>query len=642
TGAAPGPGAGADMGGDETYALRGTLLIEPNDDLSISVSANIADAEVDTGPYQSKSVIGIYNSTPTIAGPTFPNPASIVGGAGELINVIDTPAGETRLSIVQGTALDGGCDPADVGLNSLTCFGTAPAGRPVPGGDFFGYNDPDGADHSTSGDFAFEDQGNVEAHGLNVNLEYQLSPDVTLTSVTDYKDYEKLLFIDVDAGPANTTANYAAADSTSFTQELRFSGKAERMNWVAGLYYLNIDTDSDNGLKVPPGSVLSPNVSTTLFAVPTSATLGGDLGTDAKLETDSYSIFGQLEYDLYDDIKLTVGLRAIREEKDYEMTIGAYPTSDTDSIHQGGFTQIFTPVPTALGALGLTVPGGTFTPPGGPTFAFEDDTSDTLWTGKIQLDWTPTEDLLVYAGINRGVKAGSFNAPLIGSWVLATLNTGSSSFLAYDEEVLLAYEVGFKSTVLDGSARINGSVYYYDYTDYQAFLFTGIGGNVINADAETVGAELEIQTSPAEGWDAMLAISWFDATVEDVPLSIGSSIVQDVDPTYAPEFQVSGILRYEWPMFNGSMAIQGDFNYSDEFFYNLRNFDADKFDSYTMVNARLSWTSADEIWETSFSIRNVTDEEAGIMGFDLATACGCNEVSYQPPRWYGANLRYTF
>lgn len=580
---------------------------------------------------------------PTIAGPTFPDPASIVPGAGELINVIDTPPGETRFSIVQGTNLDGGCDPADVGLNSLTCFGTAPAGRPVPGGDFFGYNDPDGAEHSTSGDFAFEDQGEVEANGLNFRVEYQMSDNVKLTSVTDYKDYEKLLFIDVDSAPVNTTANYAAADATSFTQEIRFSGETDRSRWVAGFYYLNIDNESDNGLKIPPGSVLSPAVTSVLFAVPSSPTLGADLGTDAELETDSYSIFGQIEFDLSDVLKLTAGLRIIKEEKDYEMSIGVYPTTDARSIHKGDFTSVFTPVPTALGANGFDVPGaGTFTPPGTALTNFEDDTSDTLWTGKIQLDWTPTDDLLIYAGVNRGVKAGSFNAPLIGAWVGATLNTGGQSFIPYDEEILLAYEAGFKASVFEGTTRINGSVFYYDYTDYQAFLFTGIGGNVINADAENIGFELEIQTSPAEGWDAMLAVAWFDAEVEDVPLRIGSAIVRDVDPTYAPEFQVSGLLRYEWDAWGGKMAIQGDFNYSDEFFYNLRNFDADKFDSYTLVNARLSWVNQEGNWETSLSVRNVTDEEAGILGFDLAGACGCNEVSYQPPRWYGLSVRYNF
>jgi iron complex outermembrane receptor protein len=208
---------------------------------------------------------------------------------------------------------------------------------------------------------------------------------------------------------------------------------------------------------------------------------------------------------------------------------------------------------------------------------------------------------------------------------------------------LLSYEGGFKATLQDGRARLNGSVFYYDYTDYQAFLFVGVGGVVINADAENYGVELELQTSPAEGWDVAVGVSWFDATVKDILLRGGSPLPpRDVDPTYAPELQASLLVRYEWAALGGNMSVRADASYSDEFFYNLRNFDADKFDAYTMVNAGVGWSSQDDLWQLDLQIRNVTDERAGIQGFDLATLCGCNEISHQPPRWSGVSLRRTF
>ena len=67
----------------------------------------------------------------------------------------------------------------------------------------------------------------------------------------------------------------------------------------------------------------------------------------------------------------------------------------------------------------------------------------------------------------------------------------------------------------------------------------------------------------------------------------------------------------------GRLAIQADANYSDEFYYNLRNFDADKFDSYVMTNAQLSFEK--NKWLATLAVRNLTDERAGVMGFDLAT-----------------------
>ena len=120
----PGPGAGADMGDDDTLALRGTLDFQINEDVLLRFSANYAKSEVPTGPYQSKSTIAVVDS------------------AGELINVIDTPPGETRLSIQD--AGDAGGDAID-GDEFLPGAGIGLAGRSLPGGDFFGYLDPDGS-----------------------------------------------------------------------------------------------------------------------------------------------------------------------------------------------------------------------------------------------------------------------------------------------------------------------------------------------------------------------------------------------------------------------------------------------------------------------------------------------------------------
>jgi len=153
----------------------------------------------------------------------------------------------------------------------------------------------------------------------------------------------------------------------------------------------------------------------------------------------------------------------------------------------------------------------------------------------------------------------------------------------------------------------------------------------------------------------LLSFGWFDATVENVPLRAevpsdgaapctpGSPVVcRDVEPVYAPSTQIAGLLRYEWSIGPGMMNVQGDFSWSDSFFYNLRNFDADQFDSYTLVNAVIGWTSPEERWAVNLAARNLTDENAGIQGFDLATLCGCNEISFRAPRRYEVNVNFSF
>jgi iron complex outermembrane receptor protein len=262
----PGPGAGVDLGDDDTFAARGSLLIEPNDDVELSFSYNLASTDISTSPYQSKPTIGVLDEL------------------GELVNVIDAAPGETRATI----AFDGSDGGSDQG-NSGTLG--PPYGRPVPGGDFFGYIDPDGDDFTFSGDFAFKDQGQIDTKGLNARLVWDLANEMTFISVTDYKDYEKKMFLDVDAAPVNQLVNYQGVDASTLTQEFRLNGETDRTRWVAGFYYLNIDNHSDNGLKAPANSLPA------LFGFGMTEP-GVDIGVVADMETDSYSLFGQFEYDL--------------------------------------------------------------------------------------------------------------------------------------------------------------------------------------------------------------------------------------------------------------------------------------------------------------------------------------------------------
>ncbi|PHR59995.1 MAG: TonB-dependent receptor [Robiginitomaculum sp.] len=582
-GGSPGVGAGADLGGFETIVGRGILSYQASDRVNFRLTVAGSSSDLSTGPYQSKPTIAVYDAN------------------GELIDVRDVAVGETRATI--------GANGQDLGtdLDNNGVLGGAGEfmGRFAPGGDFFGYRDPDGADFTTSSDFAFEDHGNTDNFNVNGRMQWEMESGIELTVISDYKTYEKLLFVDVDSAPVNQSANYAAVDATSFTQEIRLSGTNNDLDWVAGYYYLNIDNDSDNGLKFPANSV-----------VPGAPF---DLGTDAQLKTNSHSIFAQGDYQLSDQVSMTFGGRVIFENKEFDLVQGLYfGNADPFSIHVGNRVNIG--------------------PVNGAPISLE--SSDTLWAGKMQIDWRPNDDTLIYAGINRGVKAGSFNAPLAGGLALPA-GTGPYE---YEAEVLWSYEGGFKLQ-LGANTRVNGSVYYYDYNDYQAFLFTGVGGVVINADAENYGVELEIQSNPMEGLDLIFTGAYFNATVKDVPFRVGTSaniISRDVNPTNSPELQIMGLARYSWPVWGGNMAVQGSASYSDEFYYNLRNFSADIFESYVMVDARIGWESPDDKWGVALRLNNITDTRAGIQGFDLATLCGCNEVSYQAPRSISVDVNYNF
>jgi len=203
---APGSDAGANLGKTQTTAVRGIVEFDPSESLRFTLSANYANTDVATGPYQSKPTIPVYNGSN-------PDPA-VQLSAGELVNVTDIAANDSRRSIcADGT--DCGSDQDNDGFpDDFNGDGFADTGRVnnqfalTPGGDFFGYKDPDGEDWTFSSDFAFDDSGEMETSGLQLRIEWDFA-DMTLTSITDYKEFDKLLFIDVDSAPVNQSANYA-------------------------------------------------------------------------------------------------------------------------------------------------------------------------------------------------------------------------------------------------------------------------------------------------------------------------------------------------------------------------------------------------------------------------------------------------
>ncbi len=590
--AAGSAGGGQDMWNDDTWGVRGQLMIEPSDTFEALITGFASESNWSSAPYQQSPTMAIID--PATGG----HLNSVQVGPNMQFEAM-SPTGACVPIIGVDGELPGAGEDCLRDLN----------GTPTGGTDLFGYRDLDGADFDTSGDFAYDDLNSSKTVGGNVRLTWDLSDTTNVASITDFKQFDKYVIMDVDAGPTPQSVFQSMADVASLTEELRVTTTLDTTRWIGGYYFLWIDNETVNGLGVPR----------------TSSLLGFE-GSDANnlidLETTSHALFGQMEFDFAEDWMLTVGGRVISERKDYSLSSPVYVnTADTviDTSIQ---------IPTPGGPLFLPISTEMDT-------TYEDKNTDTLWAGKVQVDWKPTDDVLMYAGVNRGVKAGSYNAQLQdGSPRLAR------DAIRYDEEVLTNYEGGFKTEWMDGRLRLNGSLYFYDYEDYQAFKFQQSSGTVSNNDGETIGAEFDITMNPVDGLDLMLAVSSFDAEVQQ--LEIAPGVFADVKPSYAPELQIAALARYAFAALGGELALQLDGNYSDEFYYNIRNFDSHLYDSYAVGNARASWTSSGGAWSVSAFVENFTDKRYGVMGYDLSTLCGCSEDYYGKPRWYGASVRYEF
>ena len=481
-------------------------------------------------------------------------------------------------------------------------FGGGPANR-VPGADFFGFIAPSMDNLQVSKDFAFKRLNETRSYNTALHIKYDFD-NVTLTSITDFKRLKKDFAIDVDASPINLVSFGSRNNTRSISQEVRLNGTTDTLNWTLGGFYLDIDSDTANGFMALPRSFFSG-----LFGAVDN---GIDLANEFQLRTKSLSGFGQVEYKFADQWTLVAGARIISERQNYDFQSNAYANANDQRLDTAG-TPLFPLQP-----------------------SFTNKRTTTLFAGKLQLEFRPNDDVLIYAGVNRGVKGGSYNALLPdGSPPLAPRD------IPYQPETLTSYEGGLKAS-LSSSVQFNASFYYYDYKNFQAFTFSNVSGFVQNRDARTYGTEADIRAELFEGFQAAVGFSAFNAKVKQVQVAPG--VFRDVKPTFAPETQVNGRISYRVPTNDkgGNIMFTADGSYSSSFFHNIRNFQADKLPGYALFNGNVTWSQGDRGLKLAAGIQNIFDKRYRNIGFNLATLCGCNEESYGKPRWWSVTAGYSF
>jgi iron complex outermembrane receptor protein len=146
---------------------------------------------------------------------------------------------------------------------------------------------------------------------------------------------------------------------------------------------------------------------------------------------------------------------------------------------------------------------------------------DQQWqrfTGRTVLDWTPqldfTDQTLVYVSYAHGYKAGGANPP--GALYPSAAGFGALTPihpLTFKPEYIEAFELGTKNTLLGDSLTLNGDVFYYNYHDYQISRIVDRTAINDNFNAHVVGTELESTWEPLPGLKFNLATGWEDSIV---------------------------------------------------------------------------------------------------------------------------------
>ena len=569
----PGPSCCQDIWNDDTVALRGQLQMEPTERLTIRLTGSFARQIMGENPYNSVATIGVYDDQ------------------GRLSNVRFAGPDEIRMNI--------GPNGENVAAGGVPTTAT----RPTPGGDFYGYRAPSAKSLQVSKDWALDNLVRLKATDAALHVNYDLG-NAEFASISNYRTFRKNFGTDIDAGPTNLVDYITASKQESFSQELRVSSTGKtNVRWVSGAYYLWIDANVRSGLTAPSNSVFAG-----VFG-PGFATSGIDLINNIRLKTSSISGFGQVEYDFAPKLTAILGGRIIHEHQNYNFSSFAHQNFNDYQIDDG--PSLFE----------LQAP-------------YSNTRSHTLWAGKAQIEYRPSRDMLLYAGVNRGVKGGAYNA---------LLPDGSPSLppsrIPYGPETLVSYEGGIKSTLLGGLATIDASAYYYDYKDYQAFTFTNISAVVINNDARIYGVEASLNLRPARGLNIGLGVSLLDAKVLGLVTQTGP---RDVRPTFTPSQTYAGQISYKLPseIAGGSVEVTADASWRSKSYTNLRNFDADVIRSYFLANAHIYYTISRI--KMGVGVDNIFDKRYRTTTYNLATLCGCNEEAYGAPRWWNVSLRYTY
>jgi len=448
-----------------------------------------------------------------------------------------------------------------------------------------------------------------------LDIEHEFLSGMRLQSITNYLAVDKFYTEDGDGIPVPIIEFTTIADQTQFSQELRLSGETDNMRWQTGVFYMDISMDNKARTAGSPAFGAAEELGYADQAITPA------VDQYYQIDSRNWSVFGQTEFDFSEALTMTVGLRWSQDDK--KMDFISYFVDEAAGITQQELFNFADQVAAVNGD--------------------QDRVDYGDWAGRLALDYRMSDDTLLFASWNRGIKGGNW-----------TVSSGVDlDTIRHDEEVLISYEAGFKTTLADGSVRVNGTVFYYDYQDYQGFSFNGGTPQVRNSDASSQGGELEVIWTPTENWDFSVGASVLDTEVDQVfgpelqATPVPGVVVDwpvDVISGYelpnAPKFSLNYLARYNTAFMGGNLALQVDGNYNDDQWFEVTNEGGSLQTAYNVTNARVTWLSPSESLEVVGWVKNVFDEEYKIYNLNLGILG--STAQYAPPMMVGGQVRYSF
>jgi outer membrane receptor protein involved in Fe transport len=431
---------------------------------------------------------------------------------------------------------------------------------------------------------AFKDN---DYYSASLRLDIGLTETITLTSLTSYGKFDRDQRLESDGTIYQDYESFQTGYIKDKFQELRLAGAfAGEGNWVVGANYEETET-WDSFLQTYGMSTAVP---TQVFnRIPL-----GPTNPNSRQSIETWAVFGNVEFQLTETLIGQLGVRYTEQKRDHRgcgndggdgtwADISVEIQQLLQWIDQGspmlpsGFPDLSntTFLDAGPGNCGTTGPAPDYAPvPEGFTAELNED--NTSW--HLGVNWFFDDARMLYANIRKGYKSGSF--PTVATAAAVQLEPAT-------QEELLAYELGTKMSLLDGTLQFNAAAFYYDYTDKQVLgaindpIFGSLPALVNVPESEVIGAEFAMEWFPIEGLRIAPSVSYADSEVKGEfrnfdPFFSGTFNPGDKDFSgqsfpNAPKWTGNMDAQYEWRLANGLVPFVGaNVNYQSQtraFFY---------------------------------------------------------------------------
>lgn len=477
------------------------------------------------------------------------------------------------------------------------------------------------------------DENKVDASGFAAIVEWDINDSLTFKSTTAFRDDETTSPIDLDALPGAAFDVFVKYENDQLSQEFQLNFEGERVQGLAGIYYLDARAFNAFDVVVAEGAV--------------------NIATVGDVDTKTWAIYTDFNINLSDTISLSLGARYTDDERsvsqisdEYGANTGAQAgTLGSPAYFGGNGASILTPVVDDAGNQISVGDDPIFlNPRTGSQLVreFEGSRTDSAFTPKISVSWQPDDETHFYASFSQGFKGGGFDPR--GNYSSAPVRDG------FAPETIDAYEIGYKSTALDGQISSNLAFFYSDYQDVQIPSSIGIDtdddgvddsfvGGTTNAAAATIrGVEYDVKMNVTDNFTSTLAIGLIDAKYDEYRSLSGSDISSTQVFQNTPEATASLGLNYNVSVGAGELSLVGSANYrSLTYQFGTANAGLDQA-GYTIFNASAVWTSDDDHWQIGLHGRNLSDKEYIVAGY----AFSFRTAFYGNPRTVTGTVKYNF